>query len=131
MCSSDLAEMLSELFSSDAEAEKATSNLLRNPNMAEWPGAGAFFEALKHAIYERGMCKHNGRWVPSPENGPQFDIVEPDGSRHWVDGAYFVYPQTPWRDDIEPDGDQEELDLYSELREKLAQQFAQRRESGQ
>jgi hypothetical protein len=92
-----VGEMFVELYSTDAEVERAVSNLLHDSYMAEWPGAGAFFDVLKRAVYPHGMCKYDGRWIPSPANGPKYDIVGPDGECHWHDGRFEVYPRKPWR----------------------------------
>ncbi len=62
-----VAEMISELYSEDAHVEQAISKLLHDPEMAEWPGAAAFFQWLKRAIHPRGMIRLDGRWVPKPE----------------------------------------------------------------
>jgi len=94
-----VAEMFTELYRTDSEVERAVSKLLHDPDMAEWPGAGVLFDFLKRAVYPRGMCKRDGRWAPSPANGPNYDIVGPDGSRYWVGGVFYPYPTTPWRGD--------------------------------
>jgi hypothetical protein len=91
-----VAEMLGELYSSDGDVERAVSNLLHDAEMAEWPGPGVFFEQLKCVVYPRGMWRVGGRWVPHPANGREFDIIHPDGSRHWVNGAYYQSPMKPW-----------------------------------
>jgi hypothetical protein len=91
-----VAGMIRELYTEDADVDKAVSNILHDPNWSEWPGAGAFFDVLKRAIYPHGMWKRDGKWVPSPENAIEFDIVGPDGARHWVNGIYYPYPEKPW-----------------------------------
>lgn len=60
----EVAEMFAELCSTDAEVEHVVKKLLRDPDMAEWPGAGRFFEWLKFALHDGGMVKRDGRWVP-------------------------------------------------------------------
>lgn len=91
----EIASMISEFYQTDKEVETATTNILRNPQLSEWPGAGAFFEALQYAVYPRGMWERGGKWIPSPENGRRFDITYPDGRRHWVGGSYFPSPTDP------------------------------------
>ena len=71
-----VAEMIAELYTEDAHVEQAISKLLHDPDMAEWPGAGAFFEWLMRAIHPRGMMQLDGRWVPRPLRSP--DGIDPD-----------------------------------------------------
>jgi hypothetical protein len=75
-----VAEMISELYTEDAHVEGAISKLLHDPDMAEWPGAGVFFEWLKCAIHPRGMMQLDGRWVPRPERSP--DGIDPNAE--WI-----------------------------------------------
>lgn len=91
-----VGELFAELYASDAEVEQAVSNILRDPDSAEWPGAGAFFELLKRAVYEGGMLLADGRWLPHPRNGPEYDRIGPDGARHWHDGVYWEHPRKAW-----------------------------------
>ena len=102
-----LAGMIRELYTQDADVDKAVSNILHDRDQAEWPGAGAFFDVLKRAVYPYGLWKRDGRWIPSPENGPKFDIVGPDGSRHWVKGSFRPYPEKPWAKTVQPENEPE------------------------
>lgn len=58
-----IGEMFQELYDADAEVETAVTNLLRNPDLAEWPGGGLFFEHLKEAVYPNGLVHRDGKWV--------------------------------------------------------------------
>jgi hypothetical protein len=51
---------------------------------------------LKHAVYPGGMLLVDGRWVPHPRNGPQYDRVGADGAKHWHDGTFWETPRRPW-----------------------------------
>lgn len=100
-----VAEMFADLFTTDEEVSKAVSSITHDPEMAEWPGAGAFFGVLQRAVYPRGMWKVGGRWVPSPDNGPKYDIVHPDGSRHWHNGGFLNDAAQPRRRERKPEGE--------------------------
>ena len=94
---SDVVSMIGELYSTDSEVEQAISNILHDPAMAEWPGSGAFFAWLNRAVYTEGMWKRDGRWIPSPANGREFDIIAADGSRHW--GGWYSPQARRWHDE--------------------------------
>lgn len=90
-----VAEMFGEVCQSDAQVDHAVTGLLRDVEMSEWPGASVFFAWLRREVWREGMIHTREGWKPHPRNGPKFDIVRPDGSRHWIDGQYNDDPQKP------------------------------------
>jgi hypothetical protein len=61
---------------------------------------------LKHAVYPGGMLLVDGRWVPHPRNGPQYDRVGADGAKHWHDGLFWEDARKPWTEEENKSADE-------------------------
>lgn len=92
-----VAELLSEMCADGAALARAVDSILRE--YSDWPGPSEFQRMVSYALYPCGMWRRGGKWIPSPENGPEYDIVEPNGARHWHDGVFYIHPRKPWEGD--------------------------------
>jgi hypothetical protein len=111
-----VAELLSEMCADGAALARAVDSILRE--CSDWPGPSEFQRTVAYALYPCGMWRRGDKWIPSPENGPEYDIVEPNGARHWHDGVFYTHPRKPREGDRGAQGGAGTFDHQREFTER-------------
>ncbi len=84
-----LGEIIQETCRTDENVERGLNALLERPEWKDWQGPQQFREDLQAAVWKYGMIERDGKWVPHPANGPEFDVIDKDGKRSWWGDAYL------------------------------------------